>query len=46
MCTVCVHVVDIADPVFLQRLIALLSGDMSDSLIDRGVFALKEEWMK
>lgn len=36
----------LSDPVLLQRLLALLSGDMSDSLIDRGVVSLKEEWMK
>ena len=36
----------IADPVFLQRLVALLSGELSDALIDRGVVSLKEEWMK
>lgn len=35
-----------SDPVFLQRLVALLSGDISDKLIDRGVISLKEEWMK
>lgn len=35
-----------ADPVFLQRLVALLFGDMSDRLIDKGVASLKEEWMK
>lgn len=33
-------------PVFLQRLVALLSSDMSDKLIDKGVASLKEEWMK
>lgn len=32
-------------PVLLQRLIALLSGDMSDKLIDKGVVSLKDEWM-
>ena len=35
------------DPVFLQRLISLLSSDvMSDDLVDRGLVALKDEWMK
>lgn len=32
-------------PVFLQRLLALLSGDISDKLIDKGIVSLKEEWM-
>lgn len=34
-------------PVFLQRLVALLSSDvMSDVIVDRGLLALKDEWMK
>lgn len=34
-------------PVFLQRLVSLLSSDvMSDELVDRGLTALKDEWMK
>lgn len=37
----------IAAPVFLQRLVALLSSDvMSDSIVDRGLVSLKDEWMK
>ncbi len=40
------NIVNTADPVFLQRLVTLLSGDLSDKLIDRGVISLKEEWMK
>lgn len=34
-------------PVFLQRLVALLLSDvMSDVIVDRGLLALKDEWMK
>lgn len=36
-----------SDPIIIQRLMSLLTGEgISDVMVSRGILALKEEWMR